>query len=170
MRLVGAAHAGVAFFLVLKKAMQKRQVHRIDVALVGLQVIALVINFVNAEVAWRLIQKFIIGQQRRFARSHVSENYAALFLARIGEMTDRIAIGATARFARLLQTAAANIVEPTMVETTQPAVLDAAITQVRATMGAMQTEQANPSLIVAKQSQLLAENPHRQRRATWGQL
>ncbi len=170
MRLVGAAHAGVAFFLVLKKAMQKRQMHRIDVALVGLQVIALVINFVNAEVAWRLIQKFIIGQQRRFARSHVSENNAALFLARISEMTDRIAIGATARFARLLQAAAANIVEPTMVETTQPAVFDAAITQIGAAMGAMQTEQANPALIVAKQRQVLAENPHRQRRAAGGQL
>ena len=73
-------------------------------------------------------------------------------------MLDCVAVGAAARLARLFQTAAVNIVEPAVIEATQPTVFDAAVAQIRAAMRAMQSEQADPPLIVAKQSQRLAKN------------
>ena len=50
MRLVGAAHAAILFVAVLEKTMQKREMNRIDIALVGLEVIALVKNLFNADM------------------------------------------------------------------------------------------------------------------------
>jgi DUF1009 family protein len=69
MRLVGAAHAAISLLSVLKKAMQKRKVNRIDVPLVGLQVIALVKNLGNVDVLFGCFEKIIIGEQGRFPRS-----------------------------------------------------------------------------------------------------
>ena len=50
MRLVGPAHAAILFVAVLEKTMEKREMNRIDIALVSLEVIALVKNLFNADV------------------------------------------------------------------------------------------------------------------------
>src|SRR5688572_9670918 len=106
----------------------------IDVAFVGLLVIAIVKNLRHVQMIGRRLEKIVIRQQRRLSGSHVGEDRPCRFFARIGAMANLIAMFAAAGFARLLKTTAVNVVEPTMIKTTQPAVLDPPITEVRATM------------------------------------
>jgi hypothetical protein len=50
MRLVGPTHAAILFVAVLEKTMEKREMNRIDIALVGLEVIALVKDLFSVDV------------------------------------------------------------------------------------------------------------------------
>jgi hypothetical protein len=90
--------------------MKIREMNRIDVSLVGLEIVALMKDLRNVEMIRISFEKFIIGKQRRCARSHVGEDHPAYFLARIRKMTDRISMLATARLARLFETASVNII------------------------------------------------------------
>jgi hypothetical protein len=56
-------------------------------------------------------------------------------------MTDRISMFATAGFSGLLQTAAFHVIEPTVVKAPEPAVLDPPVTEIRAPVGAVQSQQ-----------------------------
>ena len=110
--------------------MQKREVNRIDVPLVGLEVIALVKDLFNADMLSGCFEKIIVGKQRRCSWSHISEDDSSSLLTRIGKLPDRIPVLAATGFPGLLQAPAANIVEPTMIETTQPAIFDSSVAQV----------------------------------------
>jgi len=61
-RLLGAAHAPVSFLSTFKKAMEVREVNRIDVSLVGLQVIALMEDLTYEPMIGRHAEKFIVGK------------------------------------------------------------------------------------------------------------
>src|SRR5262245_58713435 len=115
-------------------------------------------------------EEFVVRQQGRITGSHVGKNNSTCFLTWIGEMTNFIPIRAAARLAGLFDNAAADIVEPTMIKTAQPAVFDAPVTQVGAAVRAVQPDQSGACLIVTKQEQILAENSNLHRRATWRQF
>src|ERR1051325_11603713 len=85
-------------------------------------------------------------------------------------MADAVSVFAAIGLARLLETAAVNVVEPAVVAATQPAVLDAAVAQIGAAVRAVNAQETRPPLIVAKQRELFAENFNRQRRAALRQL
>jgi len=59
-RLLSAAHASVLFLPVLKKPMEKREMNRIDVSLVGLQITALVKDLCDVEMVGGRVKKLLI--------------------------------------------------------------------------------------------------------------
>ncbi len=150
--------------------MQERKVDRIDVAFVALEIVASLKDFGHRPVFSRHREKFIIRQQRRLARAHVSENHAARFATRVSAMMNLAAVSAAARLARLFEHAAGDIVKPAVIKAAQAAVFDAPITQVGAAMRTMQSKQTGPPLVVAKQHQVLVHDPNLQRRTARRQL
>jgi hypothetical protein len=88
----------------------------------------------------RNCEEFVVRQQRRVSRTHVSENHTARFKARISEMADFIPLSPSARLTRLLQNLAANIVKPPVIKTSKPAIFDPAIAEIRAAMGTMKSQ------------------------------
>jgi len=89
-------------------------------------------------------------QQRRLARTHVGEYDPANFVTRISQVADFLPVGAASGLPRLLEYSAAHIVEPAVIQASEPAVFDSAVAQIGAAMRAMQADQADPSLIVAE--------------------
>jgi hypothetical protein len=170
MRLVGPAHTAIAFLSVLKEPVQKRKMNRIDIALVGLQVVALVKDFFNTNLVCRCSEKIIVGKQRRLSWSHVREDDSRSFLTRIGKVLYRIPMLAAAGLPGLLQTAAADIVEPTMIEAAQSAIFGSPVAQVCSSVGAVNAQKSDAPLIVAEQDEIFAENLNGQRRTSLGQL
>src|SRR5258706_14576384 len=150
--------------------MQERQMHRIDIAFVGLQIVAVVKSFHHRALIRWYREKFIIRQERRLARSDVGNNNPARFLAGISAMPNVLFVGAAAGLAGLIDDAAADVVEPAVVQTTQVTVFDAAISQVGAAVRAMQADQTGPALIVTKQDQVLAHDANLHRRAAGRQF
>jgi hypothetical protein len=150
--------------------MQKRKVDRIDVSFVALQVVATFVKFDHRPVLSRHGEKFIIRQQRRIAGPQVSENYSAGLFAGIGSMANRISMLAAPRLPRLLQTTTFNIVEPTVIEAPESPVLDSPVTEIRSSVGTVQSEQPWTAMIVAEQNQLLAEYFNFDRRPALGQF
>ena len=78
-------------------------------------------------------------------------------------MANFVLVAAFRRLRWLLQAAPRGVVKPTMIETAQPAILYPAVTKIGAAMCAVEAEQAWPTALVAKQDQLLAQNPDRYR-------
>src|SRR5262249_53374099 len=83
---------------------------------------------------------------------------------------DLVAEPARARLGRLLKAPTIDVVEPTVIEAAQPAVLDAAVAEVGAAVRAVEPEKPDAPPIVTKEHEALAEHPSRQRRAARGQL
>ena len=65
-------------------------------------------------------------------------------------MANLVAMFTAAGLAGLFQTTAVNVVKPAMIETAQTAVFDPAITEIRATMGAVNPQKPDSPLVVAK--------------------
>ena len=57
-----------------------------------------------------------------------------------------------------------------MVDATQPAVLKPPVTEISAAVRAVEAEQPRPLLLVTKEDEILAEQPHSERRSTGRQL
>jgi hypothetical protein len=110
MGFVGTPHPSILFLAILKEAMQIREMNRIDVSLVGLEIVALMKNLRHVEMIRISFEKFIVRHQRRLPRPHIGENDSTCFLARISKMTNGIATLAAARLARLFETASVNII------------------------------------------------------------
>src|SRR6267142_2484478 len=72
---------------------------------------------------------------------------------------------AIAGLGRLFQTIALNIVEPTMITTANPIVLDAAIFERRTAMRTMERDESELSRSIAKQRKLFRQQLHFDRRA-----
>jgi hypothetical protein len=52
-------------------------------------------------------------------------------------MTNGVFVFAPSRLARLIETAALDVIEPTMIDAPEPAMLHAPVAQIRAAMGAV---------------------------------
>ena len=120
--------------------MKIRDMTGIEVAFIGLKVIALVENFGHKHMAGRREKRFVPGKKRRLARSHVAEDNSGALLAGIGRMVHFLAKPFARRLAGLFEAITVSVVKPAVVETAQATVLDPSITQVGASMRAMQAE------------------------------
>jgi hypothetical protein len=145
-------------------------VRKVDVPLVGLQIVAFMVVFSDGRILSTSIEKFIVGEQRRLTRTHVSKDHAGLLVTRIGGMANLVSMLAASGLPRLIQAAPLNIVEPAVVDAAEPAVLDATVTQIRASVGAMEAEEAGASLVVTKEDELFAEQLDSERCPLWRQL
>src|SRR5262249_55474165 len=150
-----------ACLVFLHKMVQIRQVRWVDVALVALQIVAVVVVLVDEEAFLWTVEKPVVGEQRRLAGTQVGEDDAGLLLAGIGEMADALVKGAADRFTGLLETPPAAVVEPAVVETAQPAVLQSAIAQISPAVRAVQAEESRPPVLGAKKDESLAHHTHR---------
>jgi len=169
-RLLGAAHAPISLISILKEAMEVREVNRIYVPLVGLQVIALMEDLADEPMVRRRSEKFVIGKQGRFARPHVGEDRSSYLLTGVGRMANRIPVLAPARLTRLLQTTALNVIKPAMIKTPEPAILDPPVAQVRSSVGAANPQEPGAPFIVPEQDQIFTQDLHRHRRGSGRQL
>ncbi len=163
MRLLSAAHASVLFLPVLKKTVEKREMNWIYVALVGLQITALMKDLCDVEMIGRRFEKFIIRKQRGLAGSHVGENHSSCFLAGICWMANRVPVLSAPRLSRLLQTATFNIIEPAVIETSQPAILNSPVAEICSSVGAVDPQKPRAPLVVTEQNQFFSENLYTQR-------
>src|SRR4030095_10301834 len=94
----------------------------------------------------------VVGNQRRFAGSHVSEDDSRAFLDRISFLTNRFAkTFATVHFSRHVDDLAFYAVEPSVIDAAQAAVFEPAVAQVRAAVRAVQIDEPKLSLFIAKQ-------------------
>src|SRR5262245_53309287 len=150
--------------------MQKRKMHRVDIAFIALQIVAAFIEFGRRPIFGRDREKLVVRRQWRLARTHVSQNHAADFPARIGGMANRILMLAAAGLPRLLQAASCNIVEPTVIKAPQPSILHSAVAEIRPPVRTVEPQKSRPALIVAEQNQLFAEYFNFKRRAALGQF
>ena len=143
---------------------------RIDIAFEGLQPVAVEDAFLQMPMGGVRLEELVVRKQRRLAAAHIGEDQPAALDARVSWMANLVLVTAVRRLRRHLQAAAVHIIEPAVVEAAQPAVLDAPVTQVRAAVRAQEAKEAGPPGIVAKQHQVLAEEPRRHRRAVGRQL
>src|SRR5918999_1192655 len=110
--------------------MQKRKVNRVDISFVALQVIASVKNFGNGPLLRGHGEKFVIGHEGRLAGTHVREDDSTRLLARISEMADLMPVCSSTGLSRLFNDPTANIVQPTVVKASKPAIFKSPVTQV----------------------------------------
>src|SRR5918993_67167 len=114
--------------------------HRIDITFITLQIIAVVQNLWNCAVLCRHGKKFIVRHERRLAWPHIREDHTAGLSAGMRPMTDLIPVRASSGLARLFDDAAANIIEPAVINTSEPAIFDPPIAEIGSAMGAMQAQ------------------------------
>src|SRR5581483_10018539 len=96
----------------------------------------------------------------RLAPSHVGDDESTLFDARVRRLSNPLVEGTAGGLSRLLDASAVAIVEPAVINAAQPAVFDAGIAQIRAAVGAMNSEQARPTVVVTEEHEILAEHAH----------
>ena len=131
--------AGVAKFI----KMEKRQVHDVDVSLVALKIVTFLIDFRGEDVMEGHGEIAVVGNQRRFAGSHVGEDDSGALFDRIGFLTNRFAKTFSAVFfSRHVDDLAVHVVEPAMIDAAQAAVFESAVAQVRAAVRAVQIDAA----------------------------
>ena len=123
----GAKAPGTQFQL---DPVQEGDVLGIVRAFVRLQIVAIVERLHDVPVAIRNAQKLPLGEQWGIARAEVREDEARGLVARIREVVNLVLEVSPWCLGRLLQTVAVHVVEPTVVEAAQPAVLDPAVAQV----------------------------------------
>ena len=168
--VAAAHHPGPVARAVPKVSVQERQVHRVDVAFVALEVVALVVDLADEDVVRGGVEELEIAQQWRLAAAEVGEDHARPFLAGIGGLAQGRPVPSAFGLAGLLQAVAVHVVEPAVVDAPQPAVLHPPVAQVGAPVAAMDAQEAGPAPVVAEQHQVLAQDAHRQGRASRRQL
>jgi hypothetical protein len=123
---------------------------RIDIAFVGLKIIALVVVLDSEDVIFPCGEKLVVGKKRRTAGTQVGEDHTRGLAKRIGGMANLIFMLASPGFAWLVQTAAADIVEPSMIDAPETAVLQAAVAQIGAAVRAVEAKEPGLSGFIAK--------------------
>src|SRR5438046_5348737 len=98
-------------------------------------------------------------KRRRLAGAEIGEEDAASFSERIRAQPDVLAKAACRGLGGRLEAFAAGVVKPAVERAAQTAVLEPAISEVRAAMRAVPLEQA-VSMPVLEQDQVFAEEPH----------
>jgi hypothetical protein len=129
---------------------------RIDVSLVPLKVVAIGEGLGDEAILVGYIENLIGGETRRLTRPQIGEDDSRVLLTGIRFKAGGVFVFPSIRLSRLIQTIAASIKEPAMVDAPQPPVLQTPIAQVGASMGAVEIQHAWMSLLVAEQDQLLA--------------
>src|SRR5262245_45217947 len=107
---------------------------RIQVAFIGLEIVAFVKIFSDQPVSRRRIERFVRRQKGRFSGTHVGKDESGHLLARISGMMNLMSKLFVCRLARLFQTISMNVIEPTVIEAAKSAVFHSAIAQIGATM------------------------------------
>jgi hypothetical protein len=120
--------------------MKKRNMARIQISFIGLEIVALVKNFCYQPVSRRCIERFVRRQKRRFSGTHIGKDESADFLARIGRMVDLVSKVSVRRLAGLFETISMNVIKPTMIKTTESTVLNSAIAQIAPTMRTVESQ------------------------------
>ena len=108
-------------------------------------------------------QRRVVGQRRRIVggRSHVGEDQAPQAPHRVGRVLHLGAKAGLGRLGRLLQAVARDVVEPAVVRAADAALLDVAVLQRRAAVGAVPADEAQLPREVPEQHQVLPQHPHR---------
>src|SRR5262245_47948322 len=120
--------------------MKKRDMTRIQVAFIGLEIVTLVKNFSDQPVSRGRIERFVCRQKRRFSGTQIGKDESGHLLARISRMVDLVSKLFVRRLAGLFETISVNVVEPTVIETTKSAVLNSAIAQIGPAMRTVQSQ------------------------------
>ena len=132
------------------------------------------------------VEELVTREEGRLTGSHVGEDRAAVLLAWVGELVDALvkrpalsalrtprpdssghseslSKGAPLRLPRLLEAVPLDVVQPAVVDATEPAILQAAIAQIGAAMRAVDAQQSRPALLVAEENKIFTEEPDGQR-------
>ncbi len=102
-----------------------------------------------------------VGEGGRFAFAEIGEDDAVLHHHRIGALAHPLAEHAAFGFGGSFQAPAVDVEQPAMEQATQAAVLEPAVGEIGAAMGAVAVEQAVATALVAEQHEVLAEHAHR---------
>src|SRR5918992_2899797 len=132
----------------------------VNIAFIGLQIVALVVNLRHKPLVVRHLKELVLGQQRRLAGPDISQDEAADLLAGKSWLANLMTVLPFIRLTRLLQDISIHIVEPTMIDAAQTAVFKTPIAQIRAAVAAMRLQSTDPALFVTKNNQLLAHQSH----------
>src|ERR1043166_9566574 len=124
-----------------QRLMQEGEMHRVDVPLVALEIIAVEKNLRNGPIRFRHNEKLVIRQERRLARAEIGQNDSAGCATRISEVADLVSMGAAAGLAGLLDDPPADVVQPAVIEASEAAVFDASVAQIGAAMRVMEPHQ-----------------------------
>src|SRR5215472_6868510 len=141
---------------VLKEAVQKRGVRRIDADLERLQPVALDHAFESEGVAVRRDKAVELGEGRRRAVTEIGKQDATALDYRIGARPDLTTEGAAGGLGRHFEALSASIEQAAQAGGLQPA-----ISQVGAAVRAIALDQRVLSLRGVEQYKILAEQPHR---------
>src|ERR1700752_1130659 len=126
---------------------QKRTVNRIDIAFVGLEVIAGLQIFRDRALLFRNRKKLVVRQERWLAVTHISENHSSSLLTRICFVTNRIPnILSSSGLSGHVDDLTVNVIQPAMIDASEPANLDTPVAEIGAPVGAMKSEQARDAL------------------------
>src|SRR6266508_5257205 len=119
---------------------QKRSVNRIDIAFVGLQVVAGLQIFCDGALLLRNREKLVVRQEWRFAGAHIGEDHSSSFLTRICFVTNRIPkILSSRRLSGHVDDLAVNVVQPAVIDASEPTILDAPVAEIGASVGAVKS-------------------------------
>src|SRR5439155_3434203 len=146
--------------LVLEEAVQPGGMRRVDADLERLQPVAVPVPLERERVLVRRDEAVEARKRRRLAGAEIGEEDAASFRHRIRAQPDVLAHPAAGGLGGRLEAFAAGVVKPAVERAAQTAVLQPAISEVRAAMGAVALEQA-VSILFLEQNQILSEEPHR---------
>jgi hypothetical protein len=144
--------------------MQKRQVLRVDVALIALQVVAGMVDLGGPGLFRWAGHEREIGDAGRLSGAHVGQDQPAGFVTRIGGVTDLILVVARRWLARLLEATPIAGDQPAVVDATQAALVEPTVTQIDAAVRAITANQPRPAARVPEQNQVFAEDTRRHRR------
>ena len=142
----------------------------VDVALMPVQVVALVVELGDEHVLLRQPQALVVRQLGRLSRPHVCEDQPSALGARVGALPYLPCELAPLRFARLVETVTVDVEQPPVVDATETAVLDPSVAQVGTPVRTAESEQPQASELVAEEREVLAHDTQRQRRPVLGQL
>src|SRR6185503_6364958 len=108
--------------VVVVRIVEKTEMRDVEAAFVHLQVIRFVKQLVRIGPRRRRHQKLIVGKQRRLPRPHVRKYAPRLLMTLIRRMPDLIPMLTAAGLPWLIQAFPRRVEQPTMIDTTQPAV------------------------------------------------
>ncbi len=128
----------------------------IDIPFIGLEIIALRVNFRGESILWR-DGEYLVGRQKwGLPQSQVSENEPSCFMAGIGLMPHGLSTVASIGFSGLVQTLPLHVIEPSMIDAAESPVLHSTITEICSPMRAVNIQETNPALIIPEEDQVFA--------------
>src|SRR5579885_1220867 len=162
----GAELLAVTLFrvLVLEEAVQVGGVRRIDPDLERLQPVALDMALEGENVRVGRDEAVEARKGGRRARAQIGPDNAAALDHRMAALPDAGPEDAVFGLCRRVEACAGHVEQPPVKSAAKPAILEPAERQIGAAMRAMPIEQTQPTRLVAKQHERLAEEPHRAQR------